>query len=52
MMFLFQEYDLPHPVKVHNWAPDLQVGQISAVDINRNNQPVIFQRGPIVWDQK
>jgi len=45
------EEDIPHPIKVNNWAPDLKVGQISAVAVNSNDQPVIFQRGPIEWNE-
>jgi hypothetical protein len=38
-------------MKVNNWAPDLKVGQISAVAVNNKDQPVIFQRGPVEWKQ-
>ena len=48
-LLLQQEEDVPHPIKVNNWAPDLKVGQISAVAVNQDDQPVIFQRGPVEW---
>ena len=41
----------PHPQKVHNFARGLDVGQVSAVAVNPNDQPVIFHRGPTVWNQ-
>jgi len=43
--------DIPHPVKVNNYATNLDVGQVSAVSINPADQPVIFHRGRVVWDQ-
>ena len=43
--------DVPHPQKVHNFARGLNVGQVSAVSTNQNDQPVIFHRGPVVWNQ-
>lgn len=43
--------DIPHPLKVNNFASNLDVGQISAVSINQNDQPVIFHRGHVTWDQ-
>ena len=47
----FQD-DIPHPAKVNNFASNLDVGQVSAVAVNPNDQPVIFHRGHVVWDQK
>ena len=26
--------------------------QVSAVDVNRNDDPVVFHRGPVVWNGK
>jgi len=46
----FQD-DIPHPAKVNNFAANLEVGQVSAVAVNPNDQPVIFHRGHVVWDQ-
>jgi len=43
--------DVPHPQKVHNFAHGLNVGQVSAVSTNPDDQPVIFHRGPVVWNQ-
>lgn len=42
---------LGRPVEVHGWADNLRLGQVSAVDINMDNDPVIFQRGSTVWDE-
>lgn len=39
------------PVEVHGWADSLSLGQVSAVDVNMDNDPVIFQRGSTVWDE-
>jgi peptidylamidoglycolate lyase len=39
-----------HPVEVHGWDDNLKLGQVSAVDVNLNDDPVIFHRGPVVWD--
>ncbi len=44
--------DVPHPVRVNNWAHDLKTGQVAAVAVNPSDQPVIFHRGPIVWGPK
>lgn len=46
------EEDVPHPVKINNWASDLNVGQIGGVAINPSDQPVIFHRGPVEWNAK
>lgn len=43
------EEDVPHPVKINNWAGDLKVGQIGGVAVNTADQPVIFHRGPVEW---
>jgi len=45
-----QDDDIPHPLKVNNFAAGLDVGQVSAVSINLNDQPVIFHRGHVVWN--
>ena len=42
---------LGRPVEVHGWADSLSLGQVSAVDVNVDNDPVIFQRGSTVWDE-
>ena len=42
--------DVPHPLKVNNFAADLDVGQVSAVAVNPNDQPVIFHRGHVTWN--
>jgi len=44
--------DIGHPVEVHGWDDNLKLGQVSAVDVNLDDDPVIFQRGPVVWDDK
>jgi len=42
--------DVPHPVKLHNWASHLhRLGQISGVAINPNDEPVVFHRGNVEW---
>ena len=41
---------LGHPVEVHGWDDNLKLGQVSAVDVNADDDPVVFQRGPVVWD--
>lgn len=39
------------PQEVPNWPRnDLQLGQVSGVSVNSKGQPVIFHRGPRVWD--
>ena len=50
--YIMQEEDVPHPVKINNWAGDLKVGQIGGVTVNPSDQPVIFQRGPVEWNEK
>ena len=44
--------DIPHPIKVNNFGRQLELGQVSAISVNPNDQPVIFHRGHVVWDQK
>lgn len=46
------EEDVPHPIKVNNWAHDLNVGQIGGVSVNPSDQPVIFHRGPVEWNAR
>jgi len=45
-----EETEAGKPIEVHGWDDNLKVGQVSAVDVNQDNDPVIFQRGPVVWD--
>merc|ERR1711910_187050 len=40
------------PVEVHGWDTGLKLGQVSAVDVNQNDDPVVFPRGPVVWNGK
>ena len=40
------------PIEVHGWDDNLKLGQVSAVDVNLDDNPVIFQRGPVVWNAK
>lgn len=41
----------PKPRAVADWPPvALHVGQISAVAVNADGNPVIFHRGERVWD--
>ena len=35
---------------MNNFASGLDVGQVSAVSVNPNDQPVIFHRGHVKWD--
>jgi len=44
--------DIGRPVEVHGWDDNLKLGQVSAVDVNLDDDPVIFQRGPVVWNAK
>jgi len=44
--------DIPHPLKVNNFAAGIDVGQVSAISVNTNDQPIIFHRGHVVWDSK
>jgi peptidylamidoglycolate lyase len=44
--------DVPHPIKVHNWGSDLNVGQVAGIAVNPNDEPVIFHRGSVVWGPK
>lgn len=50
--FAIQEDDVPHPVKVNNWANGLKVGQVAGVSVNPDDHPVIFHRGPVEWNAK
>jgi peptidylamidoglycolate lyase len=45
------EDDVPHPVKINNWGADLDVGQVAGIAVNPDDEPVIFHRGPVVWDK-
>jgi peptidylamidoglycolate lyase len=38
------------PVEVHGWDSGLELGQVSAVDVNLSDDPVVFHRGPVSWD--
>merc|ERR1712037_184928 len=40
------------PVEVHGWDTGLSLGQVSAVDVNQDGDPVVFHRGPVVWNGK
>jgi len=44
--------DIPHPIRINNWASDLKVGQIGGVAVNPSDQPVIFHRGTTEWGAK
>ena len=37
------------PIEVHGWDENLRLGQVSAVDVNQDNDPVIFHRGSATW---
>lgn len=45
-----EEDELAHPVLVHGWGSGLDLGQVTGVDVDGNNDPVIFHRGPVTWD--
>ncbi len=49
-----EEDMIPHPVRIHNWggAHLHGMGQISGVAVNPNDEPVVFHRGPVVWDAR
>jgi len=38
------------PIEVHGWDSGLNLGQVSAVDVNLSDDPVVFHRGPVTWD--
>jgi len=40
------------PVEVHGWDSNLNMGQVSAVDVSLSDDPVVFHRGPVTWDGK
>jgi len=40
------------PIEVHGWDSNLKIGQVSAVDVNLSDDPVIFHRGPVEWNAK
>merc|ERR1712241_1070397 len=40
------------PVEVHGWDSGLKLGQVSAVDVDQNDDPGVFHRGPVVWNGK
>ena len=33
------------PVEIHGWGDGLKLGQVSAVDVNEDDDPVILHRG-------
>jgi len=39
-------------VEIHGWGDGLKLGQVSAVDVNEDDDPVILHRGGVVWDAK
>jgi len=45
------EDDVPHPIQVNNWGHNLKVGQVSGVAVTNDDYPVIFHRGPVVWNK-
>jgi len=45
------EEDVPHPIQVNNWGHKLKVGQVSGVSVTSDDYPVIFHRGPVVWNK-
>lgn len=40
------------PHEVPGWGSTIKVGQVSGVAVNGVGQPVIFHRGPRVWDAR
>lgn len=43
----------PRPKEVTNWpSTNLRVGQITAVAINPDGNPVIFHRGDRIWNEE
>lgn len=40
------------PHEVPGWGAAIKVGQVSGVTVNSVGQPVIFHRGPRVWDAR
>lgn len=45
---------VPIPTEVTDWPSEAlpsTVGQVAGVSVDLENRPVIFHRGPVVWDQ-
>ncbi|KAG8336325.1 peptidyl-alpha-hydroxyglycine alpha-amidating lyase 2-like [Homalodisca vitripennis] len=42
----------PRPKEVVGWGVNLKLGQVSGVTVNNVGQPVIFHRGPRIWDER
>ncbi|XP_023329830.1 peptidyl-alpha-hydroxyglycine alpha-amidating lyase 2 isoform X2 [Eurytemora carolleeae] len=42
--------EVGHPEEVHNWDTQLELGQVAGVTTDLNDDPVVFHRGPVVWD--
>ena len=40
---------LGHLVEVPGWDDQLDLGQVVAVDVNLDNDPVVLHRGPVTW---
>lgn len=49
-----KEFDdeIPHPVGVNNWGSHLTLGQVSGVAVNPDDEPVVFHRGSVVWNER
>jgi len=47
-----EQNNVGRPIEVHGWDDNLKLGQVSAVDVNLDDDPVIFQRGPVSWNAK
>merc|ERR1711892_835400 len=47
-----EQKNVGRPIEVHGWDDNLKLGQVSAVDVNLDDDPVIFQRGPVSWNAK
>jgi len=47
-----EEVEAGKPIEVHGWDDALKLGQVTGVDVDLNDDPVIFHRGPAVWDGK
>ena len=40
---------LGKPIEVHGWDDNLKLGQVTAVDVNQFDDPVVFHRGSVSW---
>jgi len=42
--------EVGHPVEITSWDTNLNLGQVAGVAVDKDNDPVVFHRGDVVWD--